>query len=169
MPEFKVYITEDAEQGLDAALAGLDARVTALIASLDGVRSAVLATVDTYTTAASDAQSGLWNSQAAKIDTYGKEQMAALDLAYDDPSEDLEALSSKAYSAEKPIFRSSSQNQAQSYRKHLAQNRIFAHDGMFVDPSARVFPWHQSVKNQQRFVLQTALEESAWDNFFEAP
>ena len=170
MPEPRVYITEDATTGITEAIDAIDASINSIIATLSGIREKVLAQTNTVIESAVNTQASLWNSQTALTDRYGRTHKGTLDTAYDDPAEDLEALASKAYSSAKPIFRSSPKtNQAQSYRKHLAQNRFFAHDGLFIDPSARVFPWHNSVANQRKFALQTAAEKETWKDFFTQP
>lgn len=168
MAEFKVYITEDAEAGISEALDAIAADIEELLSDATERTADTVAQTQTAITHASDTQSSLWNAQTALADKNGKAQKLRLDTAYDDPTEDLEVLGSKAYTAAKPIFRSSPKtNQAQSFRKHVAQNRFFAHDGIFLDPSARVFPWHNSVANQTRFALQTAAEKATWLDFFE--
>ena len=168
MPEFKVYITEDAEAGLDEALTEIEALIDDLLEAAVAKTAEVVALTQAAISSASNTQSTAWNAQTALVDKHGKAQKLRLDTAYDNPKEDLEALGSNAYTAAKPIFRSSPKtNQAQSFRKHVAQNRFFAHDGIFLDPSARVFPWHNSVANQKQFTLQTAAEKAAWLDFFE--
>jgi hypothetical protein len=168
MPEFKVYVTEDAEAGLDEALTAIEAQIDGLLEDAVTKTTEIVALTQAAISSVSDTQSTTWNAQTALVDKHGKAQKLRLDTAYDDPEEDLEALGSNAYTAAKPIFRSSPKtNQAQSFRKHVAQNRFFAHDGIFLDPSARVFPWHNSVANQKRFTLQTAAEKAAWLDFFE--
>ena len=168
MAEFKVYVTEDAEAGLDEALTAIEASIDKLLEDAVAKTTEIVAATQASISSASNTQSTAWNAQTAQTDKHGKAQKLRLDTAYDNPKEDLEALGSNAYTATKPIFRSSPKtNQAQSFRKHVAQNRFFAHDGLFLDPSARVFPWHNSVANQTRFALQTAAEKAAWLDFFE--
>jgi hypothetical protein len=174
--EQKVYITEDAVTGIDEMLAALDSRVSGLIAAFANVDGTAQNGLSLIVESATNEQTTLWNEQAGSTNAAALTLKATLDKAYDDPAEDLEVLASKAYSPSKPIFRSNPKtNQAQSFRKHVAQNRFFAHDGLFLDPSARVFPYYHSstsfghtiqTQDQQKLVLQTTVEARHWSDFF---